>query len=127
MNNQEFHHDQANTPPPETDPASPYESLDSNKLHEAAERALDHYLNPAAQIMASTHEPEPMFLANPAYNTESLLANASESLGSATTMLNDFAALLGTSQRKTLLGIAQVVMLGEVAVNQALDNIELKA
>jgi hypothetical protein len=29
--------------PPKTDPASPYESLDSNKLHEAAERALDHY------------------------------------------------------------------------------------
>ena len=28
--------------PPETDPASPYESLDSKKFHEAAERALDH-------------------------------------------------------------------------------------
>jgi hypothetical protein len=54
--------------PPETDPASPYESLDSKKLHEAAERALDHYLNPAAQIMASNHEPEPMFLANPKWH-----------------------------------------------------------
>ena len=32
--------------PPETDPTSPYESLDSNKLHEAADRALDHYLSP---------------------------------------------------------------------------------
>jgi hypothetical protein len=67
-----------------------------------------------------------MFLANPKYDTESLLANASE-LGSATTMLNDFAALLDVSHRKTLLGIAQVVMLGELAVNQALDNVELKA
>ena len=83
--------------PPDTDPASPYESLDSKKFHEAAERALDHYLNPAAQIMASTHEPEPMFLANPKYDTESLLANASESLGSATTMLSNFAALLENS------------------------------
>lgn len=112
--------------PPDTDPASPYESLDSKKFHEAAERALDHYLNPAAQIMAGTNEPEPMFLANPKYNTESLLANASETLGSATTMLNDFAALLETSHRKTLLGIAQVVMLGELAVNQALDHAEPK-
>ena len=41
----------------------PYESLDSRKLHDAAERALDHYLNPAAQIMTSTGEPESMYLA----------------------------------------------------------------
>jgi hypothetical protein len=54
---------------------------------------------------------------------ESLLANASETLGSATTMLNNFAALLDTSHRKTALGIAQVVMLGELAVNQALDKV----
>jgi hypothetical protein len=112
--------------PPETDPASPYESLDSRKLHEAAERALDHYLTPANQIMAGGNAAKPMFLANPAYDTESLLANAIESLGSATSMLNDFAALLDVSHRKTLLGIAQVVMLGELAVNQALDNVELK-
>jgi hypothetical protein len=32
--------------PPVTDPASPYESFDSKKLHAAAERALDHYLAP---------------------------------------------------------------------------------
>jgi len=34
--------------PPETDDVSPYESLDSKKLNEAANRALDHYLNPSA-------------------------------------------------------------------------------
>jgi len=56
--------------PPATDLASPYESLDSRKLHDAAERALDHYLNPAAHIMTSTCEPESMYLANPKYNTE---------------------------------------------------------
>ena len=94
--------------PPATDLASPYESLDSRKLHDAAERALDHYLNPAAQIMTSTGEPESMYLANPKYNTESLLANASETLGSASEMLNNFAATLDTSHRKTALGIAQV-------------------
>ena len=75
--------------PPVTDPASPYESLDSKKLHAAAERALDHYLKPADQIMATANEPERMFLANPKYNTESLLANACESLGSATVMLSE--------------------------------------
>jgi len=108
--------------PPFTDPASPYESLDSKKLNDAAERALDHYLNPATLIMASTNEPEPMYFANPKYNTESLLTNASETLGSASEMLNNFAAMLDISHRKS----AQVVMLGELAVNQALDHVGLK-
>ncbi|WP_419186757.1 DUF6124 family protein, partial [Pseudomonas fluorescens] len=49
-----------------------------------------------------------------------------ETLGSASEMLMNFAASLETSQRKTALGIAQVVMLGELAVNQALDHIELQ-
>ncbi|MEN5313268.1 hypothetical protein ABE529_14310 [Pseudomonas koreensis] len=33
------------------------------------------------------------------------------------------AGLLETSHRKTALGIAQIVMLSELAVNQALDNV----
>ncbi|MBX9404654.1 hypothetical protein K5E40_03055 [Pseudomonas baetica] len=99
-------------------------SIDSKKIHEAADRALDHYLNPNAHIMASTRTPEPMYLANPVYDTESLLANASETLGSVTEMLNNFAAMLATSHRKTALGIAQIVMLSELAVNQTLDNVQ---
>ncbi|WP_223487940.1 DUF6124 family protein [Pseudomonas sp. A-RE-19] len=112
--------------PPVTDPTSPYESINSKKLNDAANRALDHYLNPAALIMASTNKPEPMYLANPVYDTESLLANACETLGCASIMLNNFAASLDTSHRKTAIGIAQLIMLGELAVNQALDNVELK-
>lgn len=108
--------------PPETDPASPYESLDSKKLHEAAERALDHYLIPP-KTSSPPYQTSSMFQVNPSTDTESLLVNASESLGSASVMLGDFAALLDGSQRKTLLGIAQVVMLGELAVNQVFDNV----
>lgn len=103
---------------PETDPTSPYTSTTSRKLHEAAERALDHYLCPGAHIMGSVNEPARMYLANPAYNTESL--------GSASEMLNNFAATLDPAHRKTALGIAQILMLGELAVNQALDHVELK-
>ncbi|WP_285354360.1 hypothetical protein [Pseudomonas sp. lyk4-R2A-10] len=111
--------------PPGIDLASPYESLDSKKLNEAAERALDHYLCPGARIMATVNEPDRMYFANPAYNTESLLANASETLGSASEMLNNFAASRTPADRKTAIGIAQLVMLGELAVNQALDHVEL--
>ncbi|CAI8777914.1 DUF3077 domain-containing protein [Pseudomonas sp. IT-347P] len=109
--------------PPETDPASPYESSDSKKFHEAAERALDHYLKPADQIMATPYQPSTMFLANPKTATEELLVNASESLGSASVMLGNVIGMVEGPARKTLQGIAQVVMLGELAVNQALDNV----
>ena len=111
--------------PPETDPTSPYESPNSKKLHDAAERALDHYLFPTAGIMSSLNEPERMYLANPKYNTECLLANASENLGAASEMLSNFAATLDPSHRKTAIGIAQVVMIAELAVNQALDHVEV--
>ncbi|MBP5968195.1 MULTISPECIES: DUF6124 family protein [Pseudomonas] len=107
--------------PPVTDPASPYVSPNSRKLHEAAERALDHYLLPAAGIMATPYTPSTMFMVNPQSDAESLLTNASGSLASATVMLGNFAGLLEGSNRHTLLGIAQVVMLGELAVNKALD------
>ena len=108
--------------PPVTDPASPYESFDSKKLNAAAERALDHYLAPE-KIMATPYSPSTLFMVNPQSDTETLLVNACESLASATVMLGDFAGMLEGPNRKTLLGIAQVVMLGELAVNQALDNL----
>jgi hypothetical protein len=39
-------------------------------------------------------------------------------------MANDLAGFLQGGHRHTLLGIAQVIMLGELAVNRALDNID---
>lgn len=108
--------------PPETDDVSPYHSPHSNKLHEAADRALDHYLNPPRQPV--THKPSTMFVIAPHIDTETLLAHACESLASASVMASDFAGFLEGSQRNTLLGIAQVIMLGELAVNRALDNLD---
>ena len=108
--------------PASSDPASPYESFNSKKLHTAAERALDHYLAPE-KIMATPYSPSTLFMVNPQSDTETLLANACESLASATVMLGDFAGMLEGPNRNTLLGIAQVVMLGELAVNKALDNV----
>jgi hypothetical protein len=42
-------------------------------------------------------------------------------------MLNNFAATLEPAHRKTAIGIAQLVMLSELAVNQALDHVEVKS
>ena len=65
-----------------------------------------------------------MFMVAPDIDTESLLANTCESLASAKVMLTEFAAVLTGPNRSIVLGIAQIVMLGELAVNRALDNID---
>ncbi|WP_283184171.1 MULTISPECIES: DUF6124 family protein [unclassified Pseudomonas] len=110
--------------PPDTDPASPYESLDFKKLNEAADRDLDHYLNMAAHIKDTPRTPGTMFIVNPELDTETLLAHACESLASANVMTMDLADQMEGSSRNSLLGIAQIIMLGELAVNRALDNID---
>ena len=42
--------------PPETDPVSPYSTLDSRKLHAAANKALDHYLKPDISHLRSSQD-----------------------------------------------------------------------
>ncbi|EUB85096.1 MULTISPECIES: DUF6124 family protein [Pseudomonas] len=110
--------------PPETASVSPYESIDSKKLHEAADRALDHYLCPPG----STPPPRKhrgMYAVTADNKTEELLVDASETLASAKTLAQNIASLLPVSQRHALAGIAQLIMLGELAVNRALDNLQL--
>jgi len=109
--------------PPETDDVSPYESTDSKKLNDAAERALDHYLKPPKEPEAA-RKPSTMFVVAPGVDTESLLAHACESMASASVMASDFAGQLQGTQRNTMLALQQVIMLGELAVNRALDNID---
>ena len=80
--------------------------------------------NPALHIMATPHKPSTLFTINPDIDTETLLAHACESLASASVMANDLAGFLEGTHRNTLLGIAQVIMLGELAVNRALDQVD---
>ena len=107
--------------PPETDDVSPYETPDSKKLNEAADRALDFYLKPVIP-KDTPRKPSTIYTIAPDIDQETLLANACESLASASVMLSDFAGLLEGPQRNTVLGIQQSVMLGELAVNRMLDN-----
>ncbi|MVV49695.1 hypothetical protein EJA72_15830 [Pseudomonas sp. PB120] len=110
--------------PPDTDPTSPYDALDSKKLNDAAERALDFHFPSAADINATPRTPGTMFIVNPDLDTETLLAHACESLASANVMTMDLADHMEGPSRNTLLGIAQVIMLGELAVNRALDRLD---
>ena len=65
-----------------------------------------------------------MFLIAPGIDTETLLAHACESLKSASVMAGDFATFVDGPRRSMLLGIQQVIMLADMAVNRALDNLE---
>ncbi|MDZ5433016.1 DUF6124 family protein [Pseudomonas fluorescens] len=78
----------------------------------------------SARINVTPRKPSRTFVIAPGLDTETLLAHACESLASANVMASDFAGLLEGVQRSTMLGIAQVIMLGELAVNQALDNLD---
>ena len=70
------------------------------------------------------YSPRTMFMIVPDMGTESLLAHACESLASANVMASDFATCLTGPQRNTALAISQIVMLAELAVNRALDNLD---
>ncbi|MBV4465575.1 hypothetical protein AB7M29_001462 [Pseudomonas sp. F-14 TE3623] len=94
------------------------------KDREAIKRALDYYLDPPAQYTEKPRRPSTMFMVAPDVGTESLLAHAYESLASASVLASDFANNLIGPQRHTALAIQQVIMVAELAVNRALDNVD---
>ena len=94
------------------------------KDQEAAQRALDYYLKPPDPFADNPRRPSTMFMIAPDIDTESLLAHACESLASASVMVSDFAADLMGPQRNTAMAVQQIIMLAELAVNRALDNVD---
>jgi hypothetical protein len=70
------------------------------------------------------HNPSTIFVVASGHNVQTLLGHACESLASASVMASNFAALLEGSHRHMLLGIQPSIMLGELVVNRALDNID---
>ncbi|WPN57356.1 DUF6124 family protein [Pseudomonas sp. P9_31] len=109
--------------PPETDDVSPYESADSKEFHDAANRALDHYLNPSALKSSVARKPSTMYRIAPDIKDEDLLAHTCESLAQASVMASDFAGYLEGPHRHTAMAIQQIVMLAELAANRMLDNV----
>lgn len=73
---------------------------------------------------SETRTPSKIFLIAPNIDNYTLLAYACESLASANVMASDFARSLQGSQSNILLGIQQSIMLGELAVNRVLDNLD---
>lgn len=108
----------------EVESTAPYVSTPSKKLHQAVNSALDHYLNPPPPDMTTKRPPSALFVVAPDINNETLLAYACESLASASVLANEFSGTLEGTHRNTMLALQQVIMLGELAVNRVLDNME---
>jgi hypothetical protein len=102
--------------PPDPDPTSSSENSDSDNPNDRIPSAAD--INATPRKLCS------MFIVNPELDVETLLAHACESLASANVMALDLADHMEGTSRNSLLGIAQVITLGELAVNRALDRID---
>ncbi|MDI3271962.1 DUF6124 family protein [Pseudomonas sp. AL03] len=108
--------------PPDTDPISPYESPDSNKLNEAAERALDHHFPPA-----ESKPPKPngqLFSVCRNINTETLLANASADLLSISAIAAGLANDVDGSRRSVALALSRMADGVQLLVERALDHLD---
>ncbi|VVQ32027.1 hypothetical protein PS943_02642 [Pseudomonas fluorescens] len=108
--------------PPDTDPVSPYESPDSNKLNEAAERALDHHFPPA--------DPKPpkrngqLFSVCSGIHPETLLANASEDLLSISAIAANLADDVDGSRRSVALALSRMADGVHLLVERTLDHLD---
>jgi len=71
----------------------------------------------------SISPPTTLFTVNPYQNTEALLANASEALASLNALASNLAFELEGSQRGVVLAIQQMSELGQLLVDQALEQV----
>lgn len=108
---------------PENPETSPYESPDSKKLHEAAERALDHHFKP------TTPRPKRLgglFALCPNADAEALMANASEDLLSISAFAANLADDLDGPRRSMALGLSRMADGVRLMVEGTLDHIEFR-
>ena len=115
-----------NSGPTKNDSISPEASQNPKKLDEAAKRVLDFYLKPKSDTSNPPGDSLQVFTVNKRLDTETLLANLSETLASANVMLSDLAFDLEGSRRHFALGVQQMIELSELLANRALDVVDPK-
>ncbi|MDO7900127.1 DUF6124 family protein [Pseudomonas citrulli] len=103
-------------------------SPNSSRLDEAAERALDYYLNPKPDDQTSGKpQAAQLFMVAPDIDTETLLANASEDLLSISAIAADLADDVEGSRRSVVLAISRMADGVHLLVERAMDRLEVPA
>ena len=97
-------------PPEPEDSTSPYASPDSTRLHEAAEKALDHYLKKPASAPScnSVDRGMQMFMVAPDINPEAMAIQTYETFSSVSILLLDLADSLEDKPRHLAMAIYQL-------------------
>jgi hypothetical protein len=93
----------------------------------AAERVLDHYLNPKPSETSTDPRIDSLFSVTAVADTDTLLTSASETLASIKAMSEDLAFEVEGTRRSVALGIHQLVELCQLLVDKALDQLEAQA
>jgi hypothetical protein len=101
-------------PPESEDSTSPYASTTSKKLHEAAEKALDHYLKPKPDSRNSVDRGMQMFMVAPDLNPEAMAIQTYETFSSVSILL--------LKPRHLAMAIYQLSEMGLLLAEKALDN-----
>jgi hypothetical protein len=110
-------------PTDQTDPVSPYTSNDSKKLHEAAHKALDFYLNPKPdKPRNSVDRGMQMFKVDPDINPEAIAIQTYETFSSVSILLLDLADSLDDKPRHLAMAIYQLSEMGLLLAEKTLDN-----
>ncbi|WP_085709593.1 MULTISPECIES: DUF6124 family protein [unclassified Pseudomonas] len=110
-------------PTEQPDPVSPYASIDSKKLHDAAHRALDFYLNPKAEKPRnSVDRGMQMFKVDPEINSEAIAIQTYETFSSVSILLLDLADSLDDKPRHLAMAIYQLSEMGLLLAEKTLDN-----
>ncbi|QIB05033.1 hypothetical protein GZ982_10060 [Pseudomonas fluorescens] len=108
-----------------TNPLSGFDSTeDLLKDRAAAERALNHYLNPKPPEPSTDQRIDSLFSVTAKADTDTLLTSTSETLASVKAMAEDLAFEVEGTRRSVALGIHQLVELCQLLVDKALDQLE---
>ncbi|MDR6958991.1 hypothetical protein J2W43_002978 [Pseudomonas brassicacearum] len=109
--------------PPHTDPLSPHDTLDPEKLDQAAQRALDYYLKPNnGQPDQKTAKQLDYFIVAPDADPEGMLAHTYETFCSVSTLILDLSEDLEGAPRNLALAIHQMGEMGVLLLERLLDN-----
>lgn len=110
--------------PPNADNESPHQSPHKENPVASTDRDVDDAHFSCADIKAIPRTPCSMYIVNPEVDVQTLLGSASESLASASVIIMDVADRETGTSRNSLLGVAEIIMLAEIKVNRALDQLD---
>ncbi|MBC3365233.1 DUF6124 family protein [Pseudomonas sp. SWRI154] len=111
-----------------TNPLAEFDAIeDLLKDRAAADRALNHYLNPKPPEPSTDPRIDSLFSVTAKADADTLLTSTSETLASIKAMAEDLAFEVEGTRRSVALGIHQLVELCQLLVDKALDQLEAPA